>query len=143
MLIRLDESSERAIYAQIADSVRADIAEGRVTPGMTLAPARQVAAALGINVHTVLRAYQQLRDERLVDLRRGRGAVVTAAASTLVELHSEITGLVARARALGVSAETVAAMVANAGPTDPPPADGPAFITPAQAPQAAQEHRAA
>lgn len=116
MLIRVDESSERAIYAQIADSVRADIAKGRVSPGTTLAPARQVAASLGINVHTVLRAYQQLREERLIDLRRGRGAVVTAAAATLVELHSEIERLVARARSLGVSAETVAAMVANADP---------------------------
>ena len=137
MLIRVDESSERAIYAQIADSVRADIAEGRVSPGETLAPARQVAAALGINVHTVLRAYQQLRDERLIDLRRGRGAVVTAAAATLVELHGEIERLVARARTLGVSAETVAAMVANAGLTDPPPTLDPIPI------KATKEHRAA
>lgn len=137
MLIRVDESSERAIYAQIADSVRADIAEGRVGPGATLAPARRVAAALGINVHTVLRAYQQLRDERLIDLRRGRGAVVTATASTLVELHGEIEQLVARARTLGVSAETVAAMVANAGHTDPPPTQDPVHIN------TAKEHRAA
>lgn len=96
-----------------------------------------MAAALGINVHTVLRAYQQLRDERLIDLRRGRGAVVTAAAATLVELHGEIERLVARARALGVSAETVAAMVANAGLTDPPPTLDPIPI------KATKEHRAA
>lgn len=120
MLIRVDESSERAIYAQIADSVRADIARGRISPGMTLAPARQVAASLGINVHTVLRAYQELRDERLVDLRRGRGAVVTAAAAGLTELHHEVERLVAHARSLGVSAETVASMVAEAGQQDPP-----------------------
>lgn len=119
MLIRVDEASERAIFEQIADSVRADIAGGRMRPGMTLAPAKQVAAALGINVHTVLRAYQQLRDERLVDLRRGRGAVVTTAAETLVELRVEVAKLVAHARELGVGAQTVAAMVASAAEADP------------------------
>lgn len=129
MLIRVDESSERSIFEQIADSVRADITEGRVRPGMTLAPARQVAASLGINVHTVLRAYQQLRDEQLVDLRRGRGAVVTGAAATLTELRGEVDRLVSHARALGVSQETVAAMVANADPPDPQPGSEPISIT--------------
>lgn len=122
MLIRIDEASERAIYAQIADSVRADIAGGTLRSGATLPTAKRLAEALDINVHTVLRAYQQLRDERLVDLRRGRGAVVTALADTLVELSGEVRALVARAQSLGVSQETVSAMVASLGPQGPPPA---------------------
>lgn len=116
MLVRIDAASDRAIFEQIADSVRADIAHGRIAPGSVLAPARQVAAALQINVHTVLRAYQLLRDEGLVDLRRGRGALVTEAAAPLVELRSEVERLVERAQSLGVTADTVAAMVAHAAP---------------------------
>ncbi|KAM9861616.1 GntR family transcriptional regulator [Leucobacter sp. BZR 635] len=122
MLIRIDEASERAIYAQIADSVRADIASGKLRQGATLPAAKRLGEALDINVHTVLRAYQQLRDERLIDLRRGRGAVVTALAGTLVELSGEVRALVDRANSLGVSQETVAAMVAHLGPAGPPPA---------------------
>ncbi|MBP6685174.1 MAG: GntR family transcriptional regulator [Leucobacter sp.] len=122
MLIKIDEASERAIYAQIADSVRADIASGKLRQGAALPAAKRLAEALDINVHTVLRAYQQLRDERLIDLRRGRGAVVTGLAGTLVELSGEVRALVDRASSLGVSQETVAAMVANLGPAGPPPA---------------------
>ena len=68
MLIRIDPSSERAIYAQIADSVRASIAAGRGRPGETLPPARVLAQGLDVNQHTVLHAYQLLRDEGFVDL---------------------------------------------------------------------------
>ncbi|MEO3862329.1 GntR family transcriptional regulator [Acrocarpospora sp. B8E8] len=53
---------------------------GHAAAGDQLPSARNVAAALGINLHTVLRGYQQLREEGLVDLRRGRAAVITAAA---------------------------------------------------------------
>ena len=112
MLIRIDEASERPIYAQIADSVRGDMLSGRIAPGAVLPPAREVATGLGANVHTVLRAYQLLRDEGLVDLKRRRGAVVTAAAAHLSQLSGEIDALVARARDLGVTAEALSAMVA-------------------------------
>ena len=122
MLIRIDGTSERAIYEQIADSVRGDIAAGKVRAGTVLPAAQRLAEALDINVHTVLRAYQQLRDERLVDLRRGRGAVVTALAQPLVELSGDVHALVARATALGVSQVTLAALIAHAGPPSTPPA---------------------
>ncbi|MFF8816809.1 GntR family transcriptional regulator [Leucobacter sp. NPDC015123] len=122
MLIRIDEANERAIYEQIADSIRADIAAGKVGVGTALPAAKRLADALNINVHTVLRAYQQLRDERLVDLRRGRGAVVTSLASTLVELSGEVRELVERASQLGVSQVTLAALVVHADPDGAPPA---------------------
>ena len=119
MLIRVDEASERPLYAQIADSIRSDLAAGRVVPGAVLPPARDVAAGLGINVHTVLRAYQDLRDEGLVDLRRRRGAVVTAAAAGVAELRAEVQELVNRAAALGVAPSTLAAVVAGIAPDGP------------------------
>lgn len=113
MLIRVDEASERAIYAQIADGVRGEIAAGRVRPGETLPPARTLAIGLGINMHTVLHAYQQLRDEGIIELRRRRGAVVTAAAGALSDLSAEIAALVSRAAVLGISADTLAALIAR------------------------------
>lgn len=113
MLIRIDEANDRPIYAQIADSVRADVASGRIGPGETLPPAREVATGLGINVHTVLRAYQQLRDEGLIDLKRRRGAVVTAAAAGVAELREEVRGLVERAAELGIGPALLAAVVSD------------------------------
>ncbi|WP_353115628.1 GntR family transcriptional regulator [Microbacterium sp.] len=111
MLIRIDANATRPIYDQVASSVRADIVAGRLGPGDRLPPAREVADAIEVNVHTVLRAYQQLRDEGLLDLRRGRGAVISASVAPLAELAQDIRDLVARAAALGVSPAALAALV--------------------------------
>jgi GntR family transcriptional regulator len=103
MLIRVDPSSPVPLGDQVAASVRRAVAEGRAGPGDKLPPAREVATSLGINLHTVLRGYQQLRDEGLLDLRRGRGAVLTAradgATAQLAERASELAEL---ARRLGL-----------------------------------------
>ncbi|WP_194420098.1 GntR family transcriptional regulator [Microbacterium abyssi] len=111
MLIRIDADSTRPLYEQVASSVRADILAGRLVPGDRLPTAREVAEALDINLHTVLRAYQQLRDERLVDLRRGRGAAVSASAAPLAGLAGDVTDLVRRAASLGISPVTLAAII--------------------------------
>lgn len=111
MLIRVDPDSPRALYDQVAASVRSDILAGVLAPGDRLPAARDVAEALDINQHTVLHAYQQLRDEGLVDLRRGRGAVIAASAAPLADLAHDIDDLVRRAAALGVSADTLAGIV--------------------------------
>jgi len=111
MLIRVDPASDVPIFAQVAASVRADAASGRLRSGDRLPSAREVASALEVNLHTVLRAYQELRDEGLVDMRRGRGAVVTDAVAPLAQLHDDVVALVDRARALGLSPDTLAALV--------------------------------
>ena len=111
MLIRVDADSPRALYDQVAASIRSDILSGALAPGDRLPAARDVADALDINQHTVLHAYQRLRDEGLVDLRRGRGAVIAATAAPLAELAHDIDELVRRAAALGVSADTLAGIV--------------------------------
>lgn len=116
MLIRIDAESPRPLFEQVAASVRADVLGGRLAPGDRLPAAREVAAALDMNLHTVLHAYQRLRDEGLVDLRRGRGAVVAASAAPLAELSNDIAGLIARAAALGVSTDTLAALVKETVP---------------------------
>jgi len=111
MLIRIDPSSSRPLFAQVASAVRAEVVAGRLSPGDRLPPARDVAAALDINVHTVLHAYQDLRDEGLIELRRGRGATVTEAARPLAALNSEVTRLAEHAAALGVGRDTLAALI--------------------------------
>lgn len=116
MLIRVDPTSDAPLFAQLAASVRMGAAAGRLRPGDRLPAAREVAASLGVNLHTVLRAYQQLRDEGLVDMRRGRGAVVTEAAGPLAELHDDIRALAAKAHALGLSPDAVASIIKEISP---------------------------
>ncbi|QCQ90859.1 GntR family transcriptional regulator [Rhodococcus sp. SGAir0479] len=104
MLIRIDASSSVPLYEQFAASVRGAIADGSVSPGERLPSARDLAASLDLNVHTVLRGYQQLRDDGLIELRRGRGAVVTADASVRSRLQDAVRGLVSEAKRHGMSA---------------------------------------
>lgn len=111
MLIRIDPNSPEPLFTQIAASVRRDLAAGRMHAGERLPAAREVADALAVNLHTVLHAYQELRDEGLVDMRRGRGAVVTDAVGPLAALHDDILALADKARALGLPADTLAALV--------------------------------
>lgn len=116
MLFRLDPDSASPLFEQIAASVRREVLAGRVGPGDRLPAARELAEAVDVNVHTALRAYQELRDEGLVELRRGRGAVVSAAAVPLAELADEITALVRRAAELGVTPATLAALIKETSP---------------------------
>lgn len=113
MLIRVDTSSDLPLFAQIAASIRSEIVAGRLDVGARLPAAREVADSLAVNLHTVLRGYQTLRDEGLVDLRRGRGAVVSEGAARLGDLSPEIEALSRRAQSLGLSADTLVALVAE------------------------------
>ncbi|MFF1449661.1 GntR family transcriptional regulator [Streptomyces sp. NPDC058274] len=110
MLIRIDAGSALPLAEQVAASVRRALAEGALAPGDRLPAAREVARLLEVNVHTVLRGYQQLRDEELIDLRRGRGAVVTAVPAQ-ARLREAASQLVAAAREAGFSESRVVALV--------------------------------
>ncbi|MBO1903090.1 GntR family transcriptional regulator [Leucobacter weissii] len=117
MLLSIDAASERPIYAQLADAVRRAVARGELRVGEKLPPAGEVAIGLGVNKHTVLRAYQELRDEGLVDLRRGRGAVITSLADEIALLRRDAARIAERARGLGVSPRTLAALLQIPSPT--------------------------
>ncbi len=114
MLLSVDAASERPIYAQIADAVRRGVARGEILAGDRLPPASEVAHGLDVNKHTVLHAYQVLRDEGLIDLRRGRGAAVTKLAPEIAALHREVEALVARSASLGIGSRALASLVASA-----------------------------
>ena len=103
MLITVDPGSSAPLFAQIAAQVRAAIATGRVAAGDRLPPARELAEALGVNMHTVLRAYAGLRDEGLVDMRRRRGVIVLDAGDQRARLLELGRALVTEASRQGLS----------------------------------------
>jgi len=92
--------------------VRLAVARGDVLRGERLPSAKELAAALGINMHTVLRAYESLRKSGIIDLRRGRGAVVVGgdlpAVRSLFEALGELVGDAGR---LGIDSAELAALV--------------------------------
>ncbi|MCC2334584.1 GntR family transcriptional regulator [Cellulomonas wangsupingiae] len=115
MLFRIDPTSGDPLYAQLAAQVRTAVAHDELRPGERLPSARDLAASLDVNLHTVLHAYQELRDEGVIELRRGRGAVVTGSgAPDLTDLHAAVDALVVAARRLRVAPETVTALVKEA-----------------------------
>lgn len=76
MLLTLDLNDARPLHEQVASAIRRAIGDGSYAPGDRLPPARDLADALGINANTVLRALRDLRDEGLLEFRRGRGVSV-------------------------------------------------------------------
>ncbi|WP_331718975.1 GntR family transcriptional regulator [Streptomyces virginiae] len=82
MLVEIDHSSPVSLAEQIAAAVRRALGQGTLHRGERLPSARSLARTLDINVHTVLRGYQILKEEHLIDLRPGRGAVVTSTSPT-------------------------------------------------------------
>jgi len=73
---KLDHRSATPLFEQTAAEIRRAIAEGEAKPGERLPPAKDLAAVLGVNTNTVLRALRALRDEGLLEFRRGRGITV-------------------------------------------------------------------
>ncbi|GAA2779389.1 GntR family transcriptional regulator [Saccharopolyspora taberi] len=107
MLLTLDLHDRRPLHEQAADAIRRAIADGEVAPGDRLPPARDLAVALQINANTVLRALRQLRDEGLLEFRRGRGVSVLSRPDPRAALRSKLRDLLAEARRHGCGAEEV------------------------------------
>jgi GntR family transcriptional regulator len=116
MFFRVDPASAVSIAQQLAVQVRSAVADGSLAPGSRLPPARELAEALDINMHTVLRAYAHLRDDGILEMRQGRGASVRADAAAgtprLVELAD---ALLAEARKLGVALPDVLTLIQKRG----------------------------
>ena len=110
MLWQVDPRDPQPLYEQIAEVVRRAVADQELTSVDRLPAAKELAASLDVNLHTVLKAYQQLRDEGCIELRRGRGAVVIAKADTR-RLEPLIADLVRQARSAGISRDELILLI--------------------------------
>src|SRR6266704_2540041 len=77
--VKIDRGDSSTLHEQVAAEIRRAIADGEAKPGERLPPARDIAAVIGVNANTVLRALRALRDEGLLEFRRGRGITVAGA----------------------------------------------------------------
>jgi GntR family transcriptional regulator len=75
--VKLNRSDPTLLHDQVAAQIRRAIADGEAKPGERLPPARDLAAVMGVNTNTVLRALRILRDEGLLEFRRGLGIHVS------------------------------------------------------------------
>jgi len=98
------------LHVQVAAQIRRAIADGEAKPGERLPPARDLAAELGVNRNTVLRALRLLRDEGLLDFKRGRGVHVTGSPQRGAVLM-RVGELLAFARVNGYRREDVIEML--------------------------------
>jgi GntR family transcriptional regulator len=94
-LVKVDRSGAAQLHEQVAAQIRRAIADGEAKPGERLPPARDLAAVMAVNTNTVLRALRQLRDEGLLEFRRGRGVRVvgTPGRGNVVEKAIELVEL--------------------------------------------------
>jgi GntR family transcriptional regulator len=99
--VKVDRSDPALLHDQVAGDIRRAIADGEAKPGEKLPPARDLAAVLGVNTNTVLRALRELRDEGILELQRGRGITVAGGARERSVVLAKAQELVQVARLQG------------------------------------------
>ncbi len=108
----VDRKDPTPLHDQVAAKIRRAIADGEAQPGDRLPPSKDLAAVLEVNSNTLLRALRLLRDEGLLEFRRGRGITVagTANQSAVITRTKE---LVAYARSHGYDADELIHIIQN------------------------------
>ena len=106
----VDRSDPMLLHEQVAAAIRRSIGDGEAKPGDRLPPARDMAAVLGVNQNTVLRALRLLRDEGLLEFRRGQGVRVTGSPRRGIVL-SQARELVRLARRHGYGQDELVEMI--------------------------------
>jgi GntR family transcriptional regulator len=113
-IVEIDPSSPVPLHEQVAAAIRRAIAEGEAAAGERLPPARDLAAVLGVNANTVFRGLRTLRDEGLVEFRRGRGVTVSGIGPGRSAVVAKARELVALARRCGYRPDELAEIIAQA-----------------------------
>jgi GntR family transcriptional regulator len=109
--VKVDPSDSTPLHEQVAGALRRAIAEGEAVPGDRLPPAKDLAAVLGVNSNTVLRALRDLRDEGILEFRRGRGVTVAGGAVAKSAVVSAVKELLRVARRNGYRSDDLVALI--------------------------------
>lgn len=110
MMWSIDFESDEAFYIQLRNQIIVGIAEERIREGDSLPSVRQLAESIGINMHTVNKAYSVLKQEGFIKLDRRRGAVIALDADKLQatqELQEELSVILARCICKNITREEV------------------------------------
>jgi GntR family transcriptional regulator len=111
--VKIDPSEPVPLFEQVAAEIRRAIADGEAGPGQRLPLAKDMAKVLGVNTSTVLRALHQLRDEGLLEFRRGRGITV-AGTPQRGAVMTRVNELIKFARDQGYRRDELIAMIETA-----------------------------
>ena len=114
MFIEIDFSSDEAIYQQLCNQIIQGIAMSRLVDGEVLPSVRQMAEDIGINMHTVNKAYTVLKQEGFVKVDRRRGAVVSVTGDkekVLDQIRRDMRAVLAEARCRNLSREDMHRLV--------------------------------
>ena len=114
MILEVDFNSEEALYIQLRNQIIVGIATNRLKEGESLPSVRQLAESIGINMHTVNKAYNVLRQEGVLQLDRRRGAVICIdedKLEALQDLKEQLRVLLAKGSCKNITKEEVHELV--------------------------------
>lgn len=114
MVIEIDFQSDEALYTQLMNQIIMGIATSRLQEGDPLPSVRQLADTIGINMHTVNKAYSVLKQEGFVKVDRRKGAVISVDIDKLQaieELKKDLQVVLANSRCKKVSKQEVHALI--------------------------------
>jgi DNA-binding transcriptional regulator YhcF (GntR family) len=114
MYIEIDFSSDEALYLQLRNQIILGIATSRFQEGDALPSVRQLADSIGINMHTVNKAYTVLKQEGYIKIDRRKGAVIAVdidKIQAMEDLKRDLQVLLAKSRCRGISREEVHALI--------------------------------
>ena len=114
MVIKIDFQSEEALYIQLRNQIIMGIATSTIREGDLLPSVRQLAEDIGINMHTVNKAYSVLRQEGFLTIDRRRGAMICLDINKLQaldEMRQSLRVVLAKGRCKNVTAEEVHKLV--------------------------------
>jgi len=112
-LAKVARDDPSLLHEQVAAQIRQAIVDGDARPGESLPPARDLAAVMGVNTNTVLRALRRLRDEGLLELVQGRGSRVTGTPERSAVL-TQVAALVQLAQRNGYTRAQLARLIQSA-----------------------------
>ena len=113
MFIQIEPQSDVPIYEQVTRQIIEGIARGDMKPGDALPSVRNLAADLGVNMHTVNKSYHELEEKGIITIRAKSGAIIRSAeeraltSEQLQQIEKNLKPVVAEGMVLGATAEQI------------------------------------